>query len=416
MVLKEKGNSMEKLDKIGSYIKEKRLQHGLTQQQLAQILHLSYQAISRYELGLSLPSVETLEQMAHLFNITMEELLSAKDQSVYTYKKAGLDVDLIDLINSDLKREEVCLKENRSFRAGIYQNLAVKVQEPTSKQSIAFQYGYEKELFQDIVAALINDLIIIGAKPLYLTSTLLLDQLDRHYLVYLIETLHQCCNYYDLPLLTGQSSIKLQNSLEKTLLSMECTASIDSIDLLSCKNIEEGDCILAIGSNGIGHFGFSMINQFIEEDPSIIKTRIGSLSFLDEIMKPSFCYKGVADELTDKQLILSLVNVSGCGIYRNLERFLPEQFDLELYLEKVMVPSVFKMLKKRYTIDPYEMENTFNCGIGMYVFCKEKNKDQVMKIIQKNYRVVEVGKVVRGSKKINVVKSLCWEEKEWMSY
>ena len=38
------------------------------------------------------------------------------------------------------------------------------------------------------------------------------------------------------------------------------------------------------------------------------------------------------------------------------------------------------------------------------------------KIIQKNYRVVEVGKVVRGSKKINVVKSLCWEEKEWMSY
>ena len=54
------------LDKqqLGAFIAENRKRQGLTQQQLAQILHITDKAVSKWERGLSYPDVTLLQPLA----------------------------------------------------------------------------------------------------------------------------------------------------------------------------------------------------------------------------------------------------------------------------------------------------------------------------------------------------------------
>ena len=47
-------------DKAAAFIEEKRKEKGLTQQQVAEALHVTRQAVSKWEQGKSLPDVDTL--------------------------------------------------------------------------------------------------------------------------------------------------------------------------------------------------------------------------------------------------------------------------------------------------------------------------------------------------------------------
>ena len=59
---------------IGSKIKSLRKQRGLTQEQLAEAIGISFQAISKWENGITLPDITLAPALASYFGITMDEL------------------------------------------------------------------------------------------------------------------------------------------------------------------------------------------------------------------------------------------------------------------------------------------------------------------------------------------------------
>ena len=137
--------------KIGLYLLEKRKMHQLTQKQLADQLNISFQAVSRWEKGLSIPAVDLLNELANLFHVTVDEILKGEDKwPVFSYEKSGVDVAKIDLINQDLKTLFNQYSYNPSFRGAIYDlndhlfsqkslQIVSKVQEPVTKQKIAME-------------------------------------------------------------------------------------------------------------------------------------------------------------------------------------------------------------------------------------------------------------------------------------
>ena len=60
---------------IGEKIKELRIKHDLTQEKLADYLFVSYQAVSKWECGLSNPDLSLIAPLTKLFNVTSDELL-----------------------------------------------------------------------------------------------------------------------------------------------------------------------------------------------------------------------------------------------------------------------------------------------------------------------------------------------------
>ncbi len=73
--LTESVYSMEFCEKL----QELRKQQGLTQEQLATALFVSRTAVSKWESGRGYPNIDSLKQLAALFSVTVDELLSCDE-------------------------------------------------------------------------------------------------------------------------------------------------------------------------------------------------------------------------------------------------------------------------------------------------------------------------------------------------
>ena len=71
---------------IGKNIKRLRLSKGITQEQLAEVVHLSAQAVSKWENETALPDITVLPLLADYFGVTIDEIMDYKLNSL-TYKE-----------------------------------------------------------------------------------------------------------------------------------------------------------------------------------------------------------------------------------------------------------------------------------------------------------------------------------------
>jgi len=66
-------------------MKSLRKQRGLSQRDLAQALKVSYSTVAAWESGTRFPSVETQEDIADYFNVTLDYLYGRDEGSVYYF-------------------------------------------------------------------------------------------------------------------------------------------------------------------------------------------------------------------------------------------------------------------------------------------------------------------------------------------
>lgn len=86
--------------KIGENIREYRRKMNLTQQQFAEKLGVTYQSVSRWEIGETYPDMELLPAIAEIFSVTVDQLMGVPEM-----EKERQAIQCYD----DLRRE--CLKE-----------------------------------------------------------------------------------------------------------------------------------------------------------------------------------------------------------------------------------------------------------------------------------------------------------------
>lgn len=90
-------------EKIGKFIQKKRLEKGLTQSELGNLLYISGKAVSKWERGLSIPDIALLEHLAEVLDTDIYEILQIK-------KKDNLNLESI------LKDEKSRLKKQVAKR------------------------------------------------------------------------------------------------------------------------------------------------------------------------------------------------------------------------------------------------------------------------------------------------------------
>ena len=65
--------------KVGMRISEYRRSMGLSQEELADRLYVTRQALSKWENGTSVPSIDTLSELSRIFGVSFEEILGLFD-------------------------------------------------------------------------------------------------------------------------------------------------------------------------------------------------------------------------------------------------------------------------------------------------------------------------------------------------
>ena len=69
------------LDKVGLFIAKLRKEKNMTQQDLADLIPVSREAISKWELGKNRPDIDTLMKICNIFNISFSEMLFGEEKN-----------------------------------------------------------------------------------------------------------------------------------------------------------------------------------------------------------------------------------------------------------------------------------------------------------------------------------------------
>lgn len=141
--------------KVGHFIMNKRKSLGLTQQQLADKLNISFQAISKWENGTAYPNIEILRDLATVLDISVDEILAGSERNVedLSYSKAGVDIAYTDAIKKEMAKHLETNDRRVLNRMGAFASLydihfpslknpvlVLKAEEPGSKQKLAMEY------------------------------------------------------------------------------------------------------------------------------------------------------------------------------------------------------------------------------------------------------------------------------------
>lgn len=98
---------------IGGKIRQLRLERSMTQEQLAQRLNLSAQAVSKWENGVTLPDIQLLPELSAIFGVTIDEMFSMSDDTRFDRIEDALD-DTRFIPDGEFERIERWLLQKRS--------------------------------------------------------------------------------------------------------------------------------------------------------------------------------------------------------------------------------------------------------------------------------------------------------------
>ena len=410
--------------KVGNFIMNKRKELGMTQQQLADKLNISFQSVSKWENGTTYPSVELLYDLAVALNVSVDELLLGTEKATdgLSYSKAGVDITYTDTIKQEmakhLETEDKRVLNGLGPFASLYDIhfpeikepvLVLKSEEPGSKQKLAMEYGYTESICHDMINHLVNDIVVMGAKPLAVLDTIVCGNAEKDTIKSLVKGVSEACRANVCSLVGGETSIQpLVVDSGVYVLTSSIAGIAEKSRIIDGSAIKEGDVVLAIASNGLHTNGYSLVRMLMNQMPHIKLDKIDGLTFIEQIMKPHTPYYKAIKGLLPTQMIHGMAHITGGGIEGNLCRVIPDGLCARIDLSKLRVLNIFKYIRNNGKIADAEMLHTFNCGVGFNVVVPEEHKDKVMKHIQQFYDCYEIGQIVCGENKVEYENRINW--------
>lgn len=410
--------------KVGNFIMGKRKSLGMTQQQLADKLNVSFQAISKWENGTTYPNIEILRDLAIVLDVSVDEILAGSERGAegLSYSKAGIDITYTDTIKREMAKH-LDTKDDRVLNglgpfASLYdikfqeiENpvLVLKSEEPGSKQKLAIEYGYSESICHDMVNHLVNDIVVMGAKPLAVLDTIVCGNAEADTIKTLVKGVSDACKENECSLVGGETSIQpLVVDPGVYVLTSSIAGIIERSKVIDGSQIKEGDAVLAIASNGLHTNGYSLVRLLMDKMPQIKLDKIDGLTFIEQIMKPHTPYYRSIKDLFDKDVIHGMAHITGGGIEGNLCRIIPEGLSAKIDLSKIKILDIFKYIRNNGNISDEEMLRTFNCGVGFNIVTNQKDKAAVMHHVSRFYDCYEIGVIESGDRKVKFENRLNW--------
>lgn len=410
--------------KVGNFIMGKRKSLGMMQQQLADKLNVSFQAISKWENGTTYPNIEILRDLAIVLDVSVDEILAGSERGAegLSYSKAGIDITYTDTIKREMAKH-LDTKDDRVLNglgpfASLYdikfqeiENpvLVLKSEEPGSKQKLAIEYGYSESICHDMVNHLVNDIVVMGAKPLAVLDTIVCGNAEADTIKTLVKGVSDACKENECSLVGGETSIQpLVVDPGVYVLTSSIAGIVERSKVIDGSQIKEGDAVLAIASNGLHTNGYSLVRLLMDKMPQIKLDKIDGLTFIEQIMKPHTPYYRSIKDLFDKDVIHGMAHITGGGIEGNLCRIIPEGLSAKIDLSKIKILDIFKYIRNNGNISDEEMLRTFNCGVGFNIVTNQKDKAAVMHHVSRFYDCYEIGVIESGDRKVKFENRLNW--------
>lgn len=256
---------------------------------------------------------------------------------------------------------------------------------------------------------LVNDIVVMGAKPLAVLDTIVCGNAEKDTIKSLVKGVSEACRENECSLVGGETSIQpLVVESGVYVLTSSIAGIVEKSKVIDGSAIEEGDAVLAIASNGLHTNGYSLVRLLMDKMPQIRLDKIDGLTFIEHIMKSHTPYYKSIKDLFDEDVIHGMAHITGGGIEGNLCRVIPEGLSAKINLSKMKILNIFKYIRNNGNISDEEMLRTFNCGVGFNVVVAQKDKAAVIKHINRFYDCYEIGIIETGEPKVKFENRINW--------
>lgn len=300
-------------EKVGRAISEQRKIKGMTQKQLADLLNVSYQAVSRWEQGISLPSVDMIYDIAQTLETTVDFLLNglSEERKVISYMDTGLDVKKLHIVKDRLNN--LVTKNDMMFHTKYSEPVFCKIDTsemeecvyvfanhvPGSKERFAMENGYDREICIDLVSSAANNLIRFGVRPTILLANMVCGNNDSGQILTMGEAFKEACENSGIIFAGLEVAAQAANyHAGEYKIGALVIGVIDRKKIITGNEITEGDVLIGLHTEGISSLSYPFIKVILDRRPDIVFAKIdGHHIFMDELMKPNNCYVNVISEL-----------------------------------------------------------------------------------------------------------------------
>lgn len=398
---------------VGKNIATQRKLQGMTQKEIADILHVSYQAVSQWESGKSLPTVEMLYDLATVLDVTMEALLNDVSMASrdISYKDSGLDTAQLYVVKG--KVHKLVSENEHIVRSGFQEPLFFKADTagikkpvyvtsthvPGSKARLGREQGFDKEICMDLVARAINCTCCMGAKPQVFQAHLVGGNVDGDLLCEMAKSFQETCEKNGV--IFGGMGIGAQPVNFRTG-EYELSAGIIGVceeeKINFGESLKEGDVLVAMQTEGIDAVSYPYVRVMFDRRPALRYAKIDKEhTFIEELLKPNAAYSLVIEELSSQGLIHGAFRMSNSIVKDSPYWNVPEHLIARIDMETIKIPQLFRFIEKQGMIGRNFLPYKFAFGVGMIAAIPENRVEVALKIIRKYHDCYIIGGMERNS-------------------
>ncbi len=302
-----------------------------------------------------------------------------------TYKDAGVDIDAgdraVELMKASIaraSRKEV-MGGIGGF-AGLFDASTLKgMQQPLlatstdgvgTKTEIARQMGKYDTIGEDLVAMVVDDLVVCGAEPLFMTDYIAVGKVIPERIADIVAGIARGCEKAGTALIGGETAEHPGLLAEDEFdIAGAATGVVDAPLQLGADRVKAGDLIVAMPASGFHANGYSLIRHILaSEKLDLTKTYEGLTQPLGEILlTPTEIYTLDCLALIKAQgeKLRTFSHITGGGLAENTARVIPTGLTARYDRATWALPAEMKFLAEVASVPQADMERTWNCGIGM---------------------------------------------------
>ena len=274
-----------------------------------------------------------------------------------------------------------------------------------TKLKLAIELGKHDTIGIDLVAMCVNDILVLGAEPLFFLDYYATGKLDTDIAADVVEGIAEGCRQSGAALIGGETAEMPGMYSEGDYdLAGFCVGVAEKENIVDGSKVKAGDAIIALASSGPHSNGYSLVRKVIEVSKASLDQACGETTLGDALLAPTRIYASSILEVLKTIPLHALAHITGGGLLENIPRVLPENTQAILDEQSCQLPAVFEWLQKNGNIEMNEMYRTFNCGIGMAVIVAEEDAANTIEAFNNaGEKAWRLGEIAQSSGKANVI-------------
>ena len=316
-----------------------------------------------------------------------------------TYKDAGVDIDAGDRAVQLMKasvakasRPEVMggiggfagLFDASALKKFNKPLLATSTDGVGTKTEIARALGKYDTIGEDLVAMVVDDLVVCGAEPLFMTDYIAVGRVIPERIAEIVAGIARGCEKANTALVGGETAEHpgLLGDDEFDIAGA-ATGAVDADKLLSADQVRAGDVIIAMPSSGFHANGFSLVRHIIKTKKLSLEAHVSEYgkSSGEVFLTPTEIYTLdclALIKVLEKNL-RTFSHITGGGIAENTARVIPQGLSARYDRSTWSLPVEMEYMAALGGVPQGDMERTWNCGIGMVAIVDPSVAELAMK-------------------------------------